>query len=130
MDHDRLGRVDSDDGLRGAIDPEAALLSTFGETLEGTLATVIVRNWGALAALVGGMLMYGAFNAAVRPLVLAVAGASKAVFIALVLSQGNRYLGTQAGVAIAIDSIMIVLFVWYLVAARGAAEAPAIATPA
>ena len=74
--------------------------------------------------------MYGAFNAAVRPLVLAVAGASKAVFIALVLSQGNRYLGTQAGVAIAIDSIMIVLFVWYLVAARGAAEAPAIATPA
>ncbi len=103
------------------LDPDAALRSTFGETLDGPLAHVVVRNWGALIALVGVMLLYGAFNPAVRALVLIVAGVSKAVFIALVLSQGERYLGTQAGTALLIDSTMIVLFVWYLVAARSAA---------
>jgi hypothetical protein len=52
---------------------------------------------------------------------LIVAGASKVVFIALVLSEGARYLSNQVGVAVAIDSVMVVLFGWYLVAARSAA---------
>ncbi len=30
------------------IAPQAMLQSTFGETLEGPLALLIVRNWGAL----------------------------------------------------------------------------------
>jgi hypothetical protein len=37
----------------------AARSSTFGETLEGTLAELVVRNWEALIKLVGGMLIYG-----------------------------------------------------------------------
>jgi hypothetical protein len=61
----------------------------------------VVRNWGALIALVGGMLIFGAFNPLQRPLVLIVAGASKVIFIALVLSEGTRYLSYQAGVAVA-----------------------------
>jgi hypothetical protein len=77
-----------------------------------------VRNWGALIALVGAMLIYGAFEPSVRPLVLTVAGLSKVVFISLVLSQGRQYLGHQAGVSIAIDSVMVVLFVAYLVSLR------------
>ena len=36
-----------------AIAPQAALRSTFGETLEGPLADIVVRNWGALITLVG-----------------------------------------------------------------------------
>jgi hypothetical protein len=101
-----------------AISPGAALQSTFGETLDGPLAQIVVRNWGALIALVGGMLIYGAFRPAVRGLVLVVAGISKAVFITLVLSEGGRYLGAQAGVAVAIDALLIVLFAWYLLASR------------
>jgi hypothetical protein len=101
-----------------AVAPQAALLSSFGESLEGSLAVLIVRNWGALIGIVGLMLIYGAFNPPVRPLVLLVAGAGKAVFIALVLSNGGRYLGYQAGTAVVLDSIMIVLFVWYLLAGR------------
>jgi hypothetical protein len=97
-----------------AIAPEAALTATFGESLSGPLAHVVVRNWGALIALVGLMLIYGAFNPPVRPLVLTVAGVSKAVFIGLVLSQGGRYLGHQAGVAVAVDAVMVVVFGWYL----------------
>ena len=59
--------------------PEAALRSTFGESVSGPVADIVVRNWGALIALVGAMLIYGARKPAVRPLALTVAGASKAV---------------------------------------------------
>jgi hypothetical protein len=66
------------------------------------------------------MLIYGAFNAAARPLVLLVAAASKIVFIGLVLSNGSRYLRTQAGMSIAIDSVMVVVFLAYLATRRPA----------
>jgi len=116
--------------VQAAITPDSALESNFGETVSGPLAHLVVRNWGALIALVGGMLIYGAFNPIQRALVLVVAGASKVVFIMLVLSEGARYLSHQAGVAVAIDSVMVVLFVWYLVAARSmAGRAAAKATP-
>ena len=100
------------------IAPQAALRSTFGETLEGPLAEIVVRNWGALITLVGAMLIFGAFNPQVRSLALTVAGASKLVFAALVLSQGGRYLGHQAGIAIAIDLVWVALFACYLLGAR------------
>ena len=101
-----------------AVAPRAALRSTFGETLEGPLAEVVVRNWGALIALVGAMLIYGAFNPQSRPLVLIVAGLSKLTFIALVLTYGSGYLWRQAGVAVAVDSVMVLLFLWHLITAR------------
>lgn len=101
-----------------AIAPQAALFSTFGEALEGPLAEIIVRNWSALITLMGAMLIYGAFNSPVRALALTIAGASKLIFIALVLSHGGRYLGHQAGIAISIDLIWVVLFAWYLLSAR------------
>jgi len=53
-----------------------------------------------------------------RTLVLVVAGVSKVIFVVLVLSEGTRYLSYQAGVAIAIDSVMVILFAWYLIASR------------
>ena len=103
--------------IYAAIAPQAALRGTFGEALEGPLAEIVVRNWGVLITLVGAMLIYGAYHAAVRPLVLAVAALSKLAFIVLVLAQGGRYLGQQAGVAIALDALWVVLFALYFVAA-------------
>src|SRR4030095_16138749 len=79
--------------IYAAIAPQAALRGTFGETLQGPLAEIIVRNWGVLITLIGAMLIYGAYNAAARPLILVVAGVSKLAFIVLVLTQGSRYLG-------------------------------------
>lgn len=99
--------------IYAAVAPQAALRATFGETLVGPLAEVVVRNWGVLITLVGAMLIYGAFRPAVRTLVLAVAGVSKLAFIGLVLAHGGRYLG-QAGIAIAIDLVWVVLFALYL----------------
>ncbi|MGB9368937.1 MAG: hypothetical protein WCE79_23270 [Xanthobacteraceae bacterium] len=104
--------------IYAAIAPQAALQGNFGETLQGPLAEIVVRNWGVLITLVGAMLIYGAYHPAVRPLVLAVAGVSKLVFIVLVLAHGSRYLGQQAGIAIAIDAVWVVLFALYLMATR------------
>jgi len=104
--------------LYAAIAPQAALRSTFGETLEGSLAEIIVRNWGALIALVGAMLIYGAYDPPGRPLILTVAGLSKLIFIGLVLSKGGQYLGHQAGLAVVIDLLMVALFIGYLVGVR------------
>lgn len=100
-----------------AIAPEAALRSTFGESVAGPVADVVVRNWGALIALMGALLIYGARNPAVRPVALLLAGASKVIFITLVLSQGGRFLGYQAGIAVVVDLLWVAVFATYLVAA-------------
>jgi hypothetical protein len=104
--------------LYAAIAPQAALRATFGDTLEGPLAEIVVRNWGALVGLVGAMLLYGAYDPPGRPFILTVAGVSKLVFIGLVLSHGSEYLGHQAGVAVVIDLVMVALFIGYLVGVR------------
>lgn len=104
--------------LYAAIAPQSALQSMFGETLEGSLAEIVVRNWGALITLVGAMLIYGAYDPPGRPLILTVAGVSKLIFIGLVLSYGGKYLGHQAGLAIVIDLLMVILYIGYLVSVR------------
>jgi len=104
--------------IYAAISPEQALRSTFGETLEGPVAQIVVRNWGVLITLVGAMLIYGAFRPVARPLILIVAGLSKLAFIGLVLAHGSKYLGQQAGIAILIDSVWVVLFAIYLLGIR------------
>lgn len=100
--------------LAAAIAPQAALLGTFGETLNGLVANIVVRNWGVLIGLMGGMLIYGAFYPVVRPLVLIVAGISKVAFVTLILSVGRQFLGYQAGIAVVSDVIQVSLFVGYL----------------
>jgi hypothetical protein len=104
--------------IYGAFAPQAALQSTFGETLEGPLAEIIVRNWSVLITLIGGALLYGAFSPPARPLALTIASLSKLIFILLVLSQGTRYLTQQATIVIVIDAIWVVLFGSYLFGAR------------
>src|SRR4051812_18067467 len=101
--------------IYAAIAPQAALRSTFGESLEGPLAEIVVRNWGALITLVGAMLIYGAYDTPSRPLILTLAGISKLIFIGLVLVHGRQYLGQQAGFAILIDLAAVALFVTYLI---------------
>ena len=101
-----------------AVAPDAALVASFGAPLEGPAAQIVVRNWGALIALVGLMLVHGAFRPAVRPLVLTIASASKLIFIGLVLAYGRGFLSGQLGVSVAVDLVMVTLFVAYLAAER------------
>jgi len=104
--------------LYAAVAPQAALHSTFGHTLDGPVAEIVVRNWGALITLVGVMLIYGAYKPASRPLIVTVAGVSKLIFIGLVIAQGSHFLGQQVVVAAAIDLIEVILFTVYLVSER------------
>ena len=78
------------------------------------MAGIIVRNWGALIGLMGIMLIYGAFVTTVRRFSLIIAGISKVIFIILVLSLGPPYLKSGAGTAVIVDSIMIALFIAYI----------------
>ncbi|HYF65462.1 MAG TPA: hypothetical protein VD886_21730, partial [Herpetosiphonaceae bacterium] len=103
--------------LYAAIAPQAALRATFGPTLEGPVAEIVVRNWGALIALVGALLIYGAFNPPSRRLVLAIAVISKLIFMLLVVTYGRAYLG-KAGIALAVDLISVGLFAAYLFSGR------------
>ena len=114
--------------LYAVVAPDAALRSTFGETLTGPVADVVVRNWGALIGLIGGMLIYAARRPAVRPLTLTVAGASKAIFIVLVLSHGGRFLSYQAGVAVIVDLLWVLVFTAYLATHRVEVEAAPLTT--
>jgi hypothetical protein len=104
--------------LYAAVAPQASLQSTFGERLDSPVAEIVVRNWGALIGLIGAILLYGAYHPSSRTLVLIVAGLSKAVFIGLVLSHGARYLGHQAGIAVVVDSVFVLLFAGYLIGSR------------
>lgn len=97
--------------LSVAIAPGYMLNMMFGMNLEGPLAELIVRNWGALIALIGAMLFYAAFRPAVRNLVLVVASISKSVFIALVLINGFGY---QLITAVIADTVMVFLYCYYL----------------
>lgn len=97
------------------IAPHQALSLMFGTTLEGPLSEIIVRNWGALVAMVGGLLVYGAFHEGNRNLALAVAVLSKILFISLVITNG---FGAKMLPTIALDAIVIVLFSLYLLSNR------------
>jgi len=100
--------------LLGLVSPQSSLKTNFGDTLEGPIAEIIVRNWAALIGLMGIMLIYGAFAPGVRQFSLIIAGMSKVVFIILMLSLGSPYFKFGAGTAVIVDSIMVVLFIVYL----------------
>ena len=105
----------------GLFAPEMSLMSNFGETIGGPGSDVIVRNWSALIGLVWIMLVYGAFVKPVRKFTLVIAGASKLIFIVLVLCYGMKFMSFGAGTAVIVDSIMVVLFAVYLAMSRSQA---------
>ena len=115
-----------------ALAPSAALRSSFGESLDGPLADIVVRNWGALIALIGAMLVYGAFRPAVRALALTVAGLSKIIFITLILTSGRQFLDEQIAVSVIVDSVMVILFATFLLttAPQRSAAKPLVAAEA
>jgi len=90
--------------------PQAALMSLFGASLtDGALTEIIVRSWGTLVALIGAMLIYGAFKPKERPLILTIAGVSKLIFVGLLLLFGSQYLPKITSL-IALDSVSVILF--------------------
>ncbi len=92
------------------IFPQEALISVFGVGLSSIpLAGIIVRSWGVLVTMVGGLLIYGAFKPYNRAIILSVAGFSKLTFILLLLIFGREYFPKIISLVV-IDSIAVVLY--------------------
>lgn len=102
----------------GLFSPESSLKSNFGESIDGPVASIIVRNWSALIGLIGIMLIYGALVPAVRQFSLIIAGISKVIFIILILSLGKAYIGFGVGTAVVVDSLMVILYTAYIYFSR------------
>jgi hypothetical protein len=97
--------------------PDAALISMFGEALTQPLAQVVVRSWGFLIFLISALLMYGAYKPEYRNLALVFSSVSKIAFIALIVIFGTQYIEKSA-VTIVLDSVLVVIFLSYLVKMR------------
>lgn len=94
--------------------PAEGLEMLFGErVLEAPYMEVVVRNWGGLIGMVGLLLIYGAFRAHSRKLILVIAGGSKSVFIGLNLAFGLDYIDTSI-LALVLDSFFVVLYLLFL----------------
>jgi len=102
-----------------AIAPEAALMNTFGASISGPLAEIVVRSWGMLITLVGAMLIYGALRPVYRSLVLVVACISKAVFVGLILIIGGQFMD-KAVLTVIFDTLCVLLYTGYLLGAKPA----------
>ena len=94
--------------------PEIMLINMFGETLTEPLAQVIVRSWGFLIFLVGTLLIYGAFKAEYRNLVIVISSLSKLMFILLIVIYGSQYI-EKSLLTIVLDSTLVIVFAFYLV---------------
>ena len=100
----------------GLVSPGYSLASNFGETtaIPSPALEIIIRNWSALIGLVGIMLIYGALVPNVRRFALIIAGTSKIIFIALILTYGRQYMTANAGTAVIADSFMVLVYLVYL----------------
>lgn len=105
--------------IQALFSPRAMLRSYFGETTDSRATLLLVRNWGALIAIGGLFLIYAGFHPELRPSALITVGAGKLVFIFVLLTSGIDVRKTQAGIAIILDSLMLILFGAYLVATLG-----------
>jgi len=102
--------------LQFVFAPTRSQRSTYGEALEGPLADVVVRGWGLLIGLTGGMLVWAAFHPETRPLAVGVAVISKVFYMGSLVAKGGRFLKGFSGVTVLIDAVMVALLVAGLMA--------------
>lgn len=96
-----------------AIAPGAALMNTFGTSMEGPLVDIVVRSWGMFITLIGGMLIYGAYHEVHRRLVLTVATIGKLFFVGLIFVYGSAYMD-KAMLTIVFDTVVALVYIAYL----------------
>jgi len=86
----------------------------FGEIPSGTADMALARHWGLLLFCVGALLVYAAFDPAIRRAAVLLASVEKAGFAACVLGTPLRERPIASMMAIG-DGLMAVIYVLYLV---------------
>ena len=104
--------------LWAAVMPQDATDFFFDRSLDGNLAEVLVRHWGAMVGLMGLMLIYGAFDPHRRTLVIAATSVGKLSLLGLVIAFNSRFLTEKIGIVMGLDVAMVVLFTTALVGLR------------
>ena len=105
--------------LQFTLMPGRAARSTFGETVEGALGDVVIRGWGLLIALTGGMLLWAAFHPETRTLAIGVALISKVFYMGQLIARRGRFLKGMAGMTVLIDLVMAALLATWMWAEHG-----------
>lgn len=103
--------------LYAAIDPQAAMMTSFGATLEGPLAEIIVRSWGLMVTLIGAMIILSAFRPKYRRLVMSAAAIGKAFLITMIIIQGGAIM-TAAMPVVVFDALVVLIFAAYVLTGR------------
>ena len=98
--------------------PDWMLSTMFGESPNGPLSNIVVRNWGLLVGLVGLLLIYGAFDPAIRKAAILFAIVSKTSFILLVLLFGSQYLSTVFA-SLVFDFLVVFILAMHLASNAG-----------
>jgi hypothetical protein len=96
------------------IAPSWVVRRTFGEKPSGVAGSVLARHWGLLLFCVGALLMYAAFDPAIRRAAVLLASVEKAGFAACVLGSPLRLQPIASMMAIG-DALMVVIYALYLV---------------
>jgi uncharacterized membrane protein YozB (DUF420 family) len=99
--------------LYAAIAPQAAMMQSFGATLEGPLAEVIVRSWGMMVTLIGAMLILSAFRPKYRRMMMTAAAFGKAFLIIMILIQGGAIMAASMPVVI-FDGLVVLIYAAYV----------------
>ena len=102
--------------LQFVFAPTRSQRSTYGEALEGPLADVVVRGWGLLISLTGGMLVWAAFHPETRQLAVGVAVISKVFYMGSLAAKGGRLLKGFSGVTVLVDAVLVAMLVTGLLA--------------
>jgi hypothetical protein len=99
------------------IAPRLAFKAMFGEVADGALGLLLMRHWGQMIFATGLLLIYSSFYEESRMPILAFASFTKLTFVVLAFSNRTRYKGKPAIFIALGDLTMVLLFVWYLIAA-------------
>jgi hypothetical protein len=95
------------------IAPSWIVPRTFGEVPSGAATMMFARHWGLLLFCVGVLLVYAAFDPAIRRAAVVLASIEKAGFAACVLGTPLRERPIAAMMAIG-DALMVVIYALYL----------------
>jgi hypothetical protein len=96
------------------VAPSSVVSHTFGETPSGAASVVLARHWGLLLFCIGALLVYSAFDPAIRRAAVLLALVEKAGFAACVLGTSLRHRPVASMMAVG-DAPMVVIYSLYLV---------------
>ena len=96
-----------------ALAPKYALASFFGKNIEDDYALFLARAGGLPVAMIGLLLIWAAFDEAIRTPVIVAALIGKALFLAFIASNW-RITGKGYALTIAVDGVAVLLLALYL----------------